>query len=232
MFAYNDAYGNSGIPNLNVDFATYSELAEAGTLAGDVLGGTAPERVKAYVDYLTKNVNLVESRLANLPESQRPSVVHIPSFPPLTVDGGGSAAGGLWINTAGGRSEFSNQKGTYITVSAEELLQRDPDVLVIQAPREDASGQSVVAELAKQLPVWNELKAVKNNCVYLNPRGMYPWERSTPEQALQVLWAAKTLHPDPFGDIAMQAEARNFYKEFFNDNVTDTELNEIFQVNP
>ncbi|MGH3778240.1 MAG: ABC transporter substrate-binding protein [Pseudonocardiaceae bacterium] len=207
-------------------------MAQGVTLAGDVLGGTAPERAKAYVDYLNNNVNLVQSRLANLPESQRPSVVHIPSFPPLTVDGGGSTQGGLWINTAGGRSEFSDQEGTYITVSAEELLERNPDVLVIQAPREDASGQSVVAALAEQLPVWNELKAVQNNRVYLNPRGMYPWERSTPEQALQVLWAAKTLHPDLFADIDMRAEARNFYNEFFNYSPTDADLDEIFQVNP
>lgn len=232
VFSYNDSYQNSGVANLDVSFFSYTELADAVTLAGNVLGGTAPERAKKYVDYLNKNVELVRSRVANLPESERPSVVHIPDFPPLTIDGGQSQQGGLWVDAAGGRPEFSDQEGTYITTSAEELLNRDPDVLVIQAPRDEGSGRSVVAAMAEQIPVWNELSAVKNDRVYLNPRGMYPWERSTPEQALQVLWAAKTLHPDLFQDVDIREETRHFYDEFFGYRVTDAELDEIFQLTP
>ena len=127
-------------------------------------------------------------------------------------------------------------KGTYKGLTPEELLKRNPDVLIIQAPDITAgngsSAQPVVDAMAKQLPVWNELKAVKNNRIYLNPQGMYPWERSTPEEALQVLWAAKSLYPDLFGDIDMRAETRNFYKEFFNYTPTNADLDQILQANP
>ena len=140
----------------------------------------------------------------------------------------------MWINTAGATNAVSDVKGSHSTLTPEELLRRNPDVLVIQAPGGDqglvaGSAQSVLTTLAKQLPVWNDLKAVQNHRVYFNPQGMYPWERASPEEALQVLWAAKTLHPDRFGDIDMRAEARNFYQRFFNYALTDADLDLIFQ---
>ncbi|MGH3797606.1 MAG: ABC transporter substrate-binding protein [Pseudonocardiaceae bacterium] len=225
---------NAGIPSVVVGFTTFPELSKSVTLAGEILGGTARRRAQAYVDYLNKNVNLVQSRLANLPESQRPSVVHIASYPPLVVDGGGSSAD-MWINAAGATNALSDVNGSHSTITAEELLQRNPDVLIIQAPGGDqglvaGSAQSVVTALSKQFPVWNDLKAVKNHRVYFNPQGMYPWERASPEEALQALWAAKTLHPDLFKDIDMRAEARNFYKEFFNYTLTDADLDQMFQL--
>ena len=58
---------------------------------------------------------------------------------------------------------------------------------------------------------------------------MYPWDRFGPEEALQIQWAAKTLHPDRFKDIDMRAEARNFYKVFFHYALSDADLDQIFQ---
>jgi iron complex transport system substrate-binding protein len=61
---------------------------------------------------------------------------------------------------------------------------------------------------------------------------VYPWERGSPEQALQVLWAAKTLHSHLFADIDVRAEALKFYKEFFGYTLTDADLGQMLQVAP
>jgi hypothetical protein len=50
-----------------------------------------------------------------------------------------------------------------------------------------------------------------------------------PEEALQIQWAAKMLHPDLFRDLDVRTEARNFYRTFFNYSLTEAELDQVFQ---
>lgn len=227
-----EKYKKAGIPALAVGFNSYAELGQSVMVAGDVLGGEARQEARAYVDYINKNINLVESRLANLPASERPSVLHISSYPPIDVDGSGSVAD-LWVEPAGGKNAMGGIIDGRSTIATEQLLRLDPDVIIVQAPGGhdglvSGSGQATLAELAK-LPGWEGLKAVKNRRVILNPQGVYPWERGSPEGALQILFAAKTLHPDRFNDVDMRAEARDFYKNFFDYTTTDAELDLIFQ---
>lgn len=224
-------FKSAGMPAVTVGFASYDQLAQSVTLAGDIYGGDAVKRAKAYVDYLHRNVDLVTSRLANLPDSSLPTVLHISAYPPISVDGAGGSTD-LWIRVAGAKNAVADVKGRG-TITPEQLLRLDPDVIILQAPGGDqglvaGSGQAVLDQLAT-LPGWNDLKAVKNHRVIINPQGMYPWERASPEAALQVLFAAKALHPDLFQDIDMRTEARNFYRDMFDYTPTDQELDAIFQ---
>jgi iron complex transport system substrate-binding protein len=202
------------------------------TLAGNLYGGEAKERAKAFVDYFDSKLNFIKSRLDKLPASERPTVVHISSYPPLIVDGGPSLIG-EWIKLGGGTDAAASVSGTHVSVSIEQLLAWNPDVLIIQTPGGDLglaanSAQSVIDTLAKA-PGWKDLQAVKNHRVHFNPQGMYPWDRFGPEEALHIQWVAKTLHPDLFKDLDMRAETSNFYKTFFNYTPSDTELDQILQ---
>ncbi|MGH3669689.1 MAG: ABC transporter substrate-binding protein [Pseudonocardiaceae bacterium] len=220
----------AGLPAVDMYFPNLSQLTQSITLAGQVYGGMAAKIAQQYNDYFDANVKLIESRLANLPDSQRPSVLHIRNFPPLTINSGTSIVG-QWIRIAGGNDVASGVNGT--TITAEQVLKWNPDVLIIQAPGGDQGKAANSAESVRQalsaLPGWNNLKAVKNNRVYFNPQGLYPWEQYGPEEALQILWAAQTLHPDLFKDIDMRAKAHDFYKTFFRYDVSDAEVDEIFQ---
>ena len=222
----------AGIPAVVMVFDHMPQFAPSITLAGEVYGGAAKEKAKAFVDYFNARQAMIESRLASLPDGERPSVVHISSFPPLIIDGGPSLIGD-WIRLAGGNDAAHEVSGTHVTITPEQLLKWNPDVLIIQTPGGDLgltanSGQSVIAALSK-LPGWADLNAVKAGRVYINPQGMYPWDRFGPEEALQILWTAKTLHPDRFKDIDMRAEARNFYQVFFQYALSDADLDQIFQ---
>jgi len=115
-------YRTAGVTAVNVEFSTYDELARSVAVAGDVLGGAARERAKAYDDYLDRNVDLVESRLADLPTAERPSVLHIRGFPPIGVDGGNNP---IWVRVAGA----TNAASASGTISTEELSRLDPDVI-------------------------------------------------------------------------------------------------------
>jgi iron complex transport system substrate-binding protein len=84
----------------------------------------------------------------------------------------------------------------------------------------------VITELAKS-PLWQNLQAVQSKRVYVNPQGLYPWERFGPEEALQIQWAATVLHPDLFGDIDMRTVTRGFYQTYFDYTPTDADLDQI-----
>ncbi|WP_239333242.1 ABC transporter substrate-binding protein [Frankia sp. CiP3] len=226
-------FQHAGLPAVNMSFDNFGQLAPSIELAGTVYGGDATARAKAYVDYVNGKAEMVRKRLAGLPDAEKPSVVHISSYPPLVVDGGSSLIDD-WITIAGGRDAAKSVPGTHVTVSVEQLLQWNPDVLIIQTPGGDqglvaAAAQSVVDKLAKS-PGWADLKAVKGNRVYFNPQGLYPWDRFGPEEALQIQWAAQALHPGLFTDLDMRAETRGFYKKFFNYEPTEADLDLILQV--
>ncbi|WP_047221199.1 ABC transporter substrate-binding protein [Protofrankia coriariae] len=228
-----EPFQKAGIPAVNMSFDAFPQLAPSIELAGKVYGGVAATRAREYTTYVNDKLSMVQSRLANLPEADKPSVVHIASYPPVVIDGGTSLIDG-WIKIAGGTDSASGVKGTHVTVSIEQLLQWNPDVLIVETPGGDqglaaASAQSVVDNLAKA-PGWSDLKAVQTNRVYLNPQGLYPWDRFGPEEALQIQWAAKTLHPDLFKDVDIRAESRAFYQKFFDYTVTDADLDQILQV--
>ena len=69
--------------------------------------------------------------------------------------------------------------------------------------------------------------AVKNKKVYVNPAGVFSWDRYGAEGALQILWAAKTLHPELFKDVDIAAETNKFYKEFLHYDLSDKEVGYI-----
>ncbi len=226
-------FQQAGLPAVNMDFNTFPQLVPSIQLAGKVYGGAAAAKAKAYNDYVTAKLAMVQSRLAKLPATEQPSVVHIASYPPVVVDGGKSLIDG-WIKIAGGTDSASGVKGTHVTVSMEQLLQWNPDVLIVETPGGDQglaanSAQSVIDNLAKS-PGWADLKAVKAGRVYLNPQGLYPWDRFGPEEALQIQWAAKVLHPDLFTDLDIRSETKNFYSKFFNYHTTEADLDQILQV--
>jgi iron complex transport system substrate-binding protein len=223
----------AGLPAVVMSFDTLEQLPRSITLAGSVYGGAAKDRAAAFNSYFDSKLSLIKSRLADLPEDQRPSVVHIASYPPLVVDSGPSLIG-EWIRLGGGRDAASAVTGVHVGVSIEQLLAWNPDVLIIETPGGDqglaaGSAQSVVDALAKT-PGWRELKAIKTNRVYLNPQGLGPWDRYGPEEALQIQWVAKTLHPARFTDLDIRTEARTFYQTFFGYKLSAAELDQIFQV--
>ena len=65
--------------------------------------------------------------------------------------------------------------------------------------------------------------------MFVNPSGVYLWDRHSAEAALQVLWAAKTLHPNRFRDLDLKKETQAFYAKFFNYPLTDAEYHAIMR---
>lgn len=155
-------------------------------LTGAVLGGDHQARAERYASYLDERLASITARTAAIPTERRPSVVHLASVEPLKVDGRNSIID-QWISTAGGKNAARDDiDGNLQATSLEQLLTWDPDVLIV-------GGTVAQVEQIRADPRWQRLKAVRADKVYLNPKGVFPWDRYGPEEALQIQWAARTL---------------------------------------
>ncbi|AFZ02640.1 ABC transporter substrate-binding protein [Calothrix sp. PCC 6303] len=54
----------------------------------------------------------------------------------------------------------------YITLSAEKILEANPEILIVVNPPQGGSGTSILDEFKKE-PFWNQLQAIKNDKVYV-----------------------------------------------------------------
>jgi iron complex transport system substrate-binding protein len=99
-------------------------------------------------------------------------------------------------------------------------LASSPDLIIVGTTEQDRE-----AILGNEQ--WRQLKAVRQGRVYVNPKGVYSWDRHDAEEALQIQWAAKTLYPDKFRSLDIVKETKEFYKTFFEYNLTDAEVNDI-----
>lgn len=209
-----------GLTTLNVSYNNYDGLRENVRLSGQVLGGEAAERAAKWETLLDRNINLVAERMANVNDAEKVRVLHIGNANNFTMVDGTKTIIDEWIKLAGGVNAIEKE-GNRLEITMEEVINSDPDVIIIgSATPEDV-------EALKADPNFSGMRAVQNGAVYANPNGVFPWDRYSGEEALQVLWAAKFFNPSLFEDIDMVAETKDFYKTFYGYDLSDEEANKI-----
>ena len=215
---------NAGVNTVFVTFRDFDGLKKTVKTTAQVLGGDAEKRADKFIKYFDGNLKLLSDRVGKLKDSEKPKVYQIRSKNPLETDGKISICT-EWIEAAGGINAIAHitDKNQGV-VTMEELIKADPDYIIVGA--QDAA--PIIAQI-KSSPEWSMIKAVKNGRIYANPVGTFLWSRYSCEEALQVLWVAKLIHPDKFKDIDMNNEVRKFYKTFYNYNMTKNEADRMLQ---
>jgi len=189
-------------------------------MTGEVLGERESRIAAEYIRYFDANLRRVTQVTSQLPQSERPKVLHTATPGILVVDGRDSVIDD-WIRVAGGVNA-ADVVGLGRPVSMEQVAAWDPDVIIVGTAPNQRSRQAILDD-----PRWRQIKAVREGRVFANPSGAYLWDRHSAEAALQVLWAAKTLHPELFADLDVKAETRRFYSRFFHHELTVPELASI-----
>ena len=138
-------------------------------------------------------------------------MLHITKGSDLLMIDGGKSMLGEWIKLAGGKSVLPDE-ANMVTVTVESIIQANPDVIIIGSSGNKA--QSAIEKIKADL-AWQSISAVKNNRIYANPTGTFPWDRYSAEEALQILWAAQLFHPEQFKDLNMVEKTQAFYKKYY-----------------
>jgi iron complex transport system substrate-binding protein len=195
-------------------------MVQSVKLTAEVFGGDAIELADRYAQYLTDRLAWVNERVKDIPDDERTTVAHGSSIYELDFDGANTIID-EWITYAGGiNAAAEGLEGNLQTITIEQVMQWDPDVLITGRPQEQVD--EVMSD-----PAWATLKAVQNGRVYSNPRGVFAWDRYGVESALQPQWCAQLLYPDLFEDFDIKAELKNFYTEFFRYDLTDEQAQMI-----
>ena len=108
-----------------------------------------------------------------------------------------TAGSGTFIDTlitmAGGVNIASDMEGQYLQISVEELLVRDPQVILL-----GDSAYGVTAESLSERPGWNNISALLNNKIYAFDDNLV--SRPGPRLVDGLEELARLLHPDLFTD--------------------------------
>jgi iron complex transport system substrate-binding protein len=212
----------AGIPVFIMRYATPDELKTNVRLLGNALGAAETRRAEAFVAYYDDNLRRAAQGLQGLPEAERPRVYYA-SITPLLTEGRQSMVD-AWIEASGGRNVAAPHLAGSATVHLEDVLAWNPDIIITLNRR--------VREAILSDPRWREIRAVRTRQVFVNPNGVNAWCTRAAESALQVLWAAKTLHPARFPDLDLAAETRRFYRLFYAYELNAAETKNILAALP
>lgn len=215
-----DKIKEANIPVVMIDYKnnTIEDVINAVVLTGKVLGDSEYKKATEYKNYFNGKIKQISTVTSKLTESDKPKTIYLSVSGETSVWGRNNPQDEA-ISIAGGVNQAAKDIDGYKTVSIEQILKWDPDVIVVE-------GDSKQSKMMND-PSWKQLKAVKNNKVFTSPNGVFAWARLGSESALQLSWLAKTLHPDKFQNIDIAKETKYFYSEFFKHKLTDDELSKI-----
>ena len=163
-------------------------------LVGKATGKNA--EATALVNSLSARIDAVVSKVADAPT--KPKVYYEVWYDPTSLWSAGSKA---WQNEliakAGGTNIFADQPLDYFQSSAEAVVDRNPDVIVLPAEGM-GSGEPfwVSLEAVKTRPAWDSISAVQNDRLYMVDSDTIA--RAGPRVADAVEQLAAFIHPELF----------------------------------
>ncbi|MEB2359830.1 MAG: cobalamin-binding protein [Bryobacteraceae bacterium] len=156
-----------GLKTLEVDQQTMADVFTSMHAIGAAAG--VPEAARAVERAIRAQLEQVRSKTAKLPH---PRTMFLAGRTPGAIEGMVAAGGGSYhhelIEIAGGKNIFESATGAYPKVSLEEVLSRDPEVIIDMGEMSDPAGvteerKRAVVALWHKYPV---LSAVRNGRVY------------------------------------------------------------------
>lgn len=187
---------------------------------GDTLN--LEKRGEELASYTQNVFNKVKKTLKEIPNEKRPKVYYAQGVDGLATECNDSIhvellqiVGDVNIH----RCQTSSHKG-FEKISMEKVIQYNPDVILIQ--------EKIFFENIKNSELWKDIKAVKNNKVFLIPKKPFNWFDRPPSfmRILGLQWLMANLYPEYY-IFNKNEEIKKFYKLFLNVSITDEQISNI-----
>ncbi len=174
------------LPNPKTFDDLYANLQTAGKLTGH------EKEAGTLIDSLKARVKTVTDKVANVAE--RPVVYYEldATDPNAPYTSGPDTFVDLLIHTAGGENFGGNLKGDWVQISVEQLLAKQPDLIVLG----DNTYGGVTADQVKARAGWDALNAVKQGKIFIFDDNLV--SRPGPRLVDGLEAMAKLLHPELF----------------------------------
>lgn len=193
-------------PDLEDAQDAYNKGLEDGVLLiGDICNKR--ERAERLMQVVAESRAILKSHLGDIPENDRVRCYMARSN--LHTYGRGKYTSVI-MERAGGVNVAAKEVEGFKEVTMEDVLRWNPEVIFVQWRHRKA------AEELKAAPAWKPVKAISAGQVYVCPEYVKPWGHALPESmALGEIWMAKTLYPEKFKDVDLDAMVQSYYKEFY-----------------
>lgn len=174
-------------------------------------------------------VEEVETRIAQIPENERPSALILWKYHDGVpqVSGKGSF-GYYWMHHLGVKDVAEETSG-FAQVSMEQIYSWNPEVLFLDGPGLLSMHTEDVLENKVEGTDFSTIAAVKNNRVYGTTLGMWNWFTPNPDAPLVLAWLACKTYPEYFADYPLEDTIREYYRQWYGYEVTEEELSEMVQ---
>ncbi|WP_022669332.1 ABC transporter substrate-binding protein [Desulfospira joergensenii] len=187
---------------------------------GKILGGDAVARAEVYCDYADRRIRDVLSVTAEIPKDRCPKVFWYCG----QVNGPAGTqtrhATADWLVTAAGGTMLTHEEAAYfVSVSTEELILWNPDIILVSTL---PSVEPVLSD-----PRLKNIAAVQNQRVFMTPQGQFYWSHFSTESFLCILYLAKLFHPEKFPDLDMVEELTGYYAQFYHYDLTGDQARRI-----
>jgi iron complex transport system substrate-binding protein len=207
----------TGLPYVLLDgkFANTVRLYRA---LGDLVG--EPARAKQLADYAERTLAELDRRISSVPPDKRPRVYY--GRGPSGLETGLASSINMEVLARVGAVNVAAAagKGGLTTVSREQVLAWDPDVILALDTR--------FAAAAADDPVWRGVKAVREHRIYVAPKLPFGWFDSPPgvNRLIGVRWLAKALYPELFPE-DLRETTREFYRLFYHVELSAAQLDTL-----
>lgn len=190
-----------------------------------------PDHAKAdkAANYAENVKALIEERTQSIAPQVRKKVLWIYQNQNNKITTSGkNFFGQYWADAVGAKnvSESIPAKTANAQINMEQIYSWNPEVILITNFTPDTP-ENLIKD-----PQWAPINAIKNKEVYKLPLGFYRTYTPSADSPVLLYWLAKKIYSEQFKDIDLNNEARKYYREVFDIELTDEQLKKIFEPKP
>lgn len=182
-------------------------------------------KTTGIVEYGRELEQLVSERISKIPEDERKKVLMISQYTDAALaPAGAETFGEYWSEATGSINVALGAQGS--SVNMEQVYEWEPDQIYISTLT-DVMPDDLYNGTAPTGHDWSTIPAVLNKEVYKFPLGIHRWYPTSSDAPLSLLWLAKHTYPELFEDINMEQTIKDYYKKFYEMDITDEDVNWI-----
>jgi len=181
-----------GIPVLVIESSRVDELFESMALVAEMAG--VEEAGEELIGSMKERIDAVQEKVADIGPEDRIRVFYEVYSDPLMTAGAGAFINEI-LTLAGGENIFGDVEDNYPQISAEEVADRQPDIILF--PDYHGTAGTVLEEMAGR-PGWESVPAVENKNLHAISDDTFA--RPGPRIVEAIEEAAELFYPDIFND--------------------------------
>jgi iron complex transport system substrate-binding protein len=206
----------TGIPYALLD-GRFAAIPASYASLGALMG--REDRARELAQHADDIMRTVVSRVARVPLEQRPRVYYARGPAGLETGLRGSINVEI-LDFMGVRNVADEIKGGLATVSIEQVLRWDPEIII--------TIDMQFAGTVRDNPLWQGVRAVRDGRVHLSPKLPFGWVDFPPgvNRLIGLWWLGKVIFPSLFPE-DLKALTTEFYRRWYHVQISEAQVERI-----